>query len=234
MNIKIKVSKKNHWEIDVIEQIKSDIRLIKKDNPQPALLLSAGRSIFRVFSKMNLDDKNRIFNNTNLFLTDERDVPLSSDRSNLRMIKNTLFPDGIHEKIALNGVDTCTKTPEISAAKYSMILPDFVDLILIAVADDGHIASISSNSFAARDEHKKYIYLRDPNLVDSRFTIGPKVINQAKNIIILCPGVRKGLLIGKQMKQGFNPIKYPLHLLKRGLFLMDDQAFNGYIEEYCK
>lgn len=76
---------------------------------------------------------------TDIFLTDERCVPLDNPQSNHRMVSEMLGTTGAR----IHPVDT-SLPPEQAASQYAQELRDFLplDLVLLGVGTDGHTASL--------------------------------------------------------------------------------------------
>jgi len=110
----------------------SNVFLRRKDRINIAL--AGGKTpmeFYRLLSKQNLPWEKFSF-----FLTDERFVPLDSDKSNYKNIKENLG-----EKAKLYPVDTSLPIDR-ACVEYSKLLPESLDIALLGVGEDGHTASL--------------------------------------------------------------------------------------------
>ncbi len=127
-------------------------------------------------------------------LTDERVVPTTDRFSNegmLRQILLPLLPEAPHVAgLCSNGL------PDIAAAERALAsVPQPLDLVILGMGNDGHIASIFPNHTAlAADNH--VILVEDaPIRAPVRITIGLSALRAARNILITIAGQTKRSLI---------------------------------------
>ena len=123
--------------VKISDHIKK-ILLIKKNC---SVFLTGGRGAQRVYTFLS-EDLKYIKGEIYFYLGDERCVPENHKDSNYRMIKATLFPNGIKKSHKLFKMFDQSHTPEEAAKLYNNILPVKPDLIILGLGDDGHIASL--------------------------------------------------------------------------------------------
>jgi 6-phosphogluconolactonase len=80
---------------------------------------------------------------------------------------------------------------EDAADNYGRLLPMNIDLLLLSVGEDGHIASLFPHSPALHELQRSVVPVVGPKAPFSRLTITPRVIESARNIIVLAEGVEK-------------------------------------------
>ncbi len=110
----------------------SSVFLKRKDHLHVAL--AGGKTpmeFYKLLSKQNIPWERFSF-----FLTDERFVPLDSDKSNYRNIKESLG-----ERATLYPVNTSLPI-DSACLEYSKALPESLDIALLGVGEDGHTASL--------------------------------------------------------------------------------------------
>lgn len=156
------------------------------------IILTGGRSAQALYQNINKNNQTKKLRNTNIFLTDERNVPPKSELSNQKLIEDNLLSGlDLTNNSTFNAYDINLGDPSLICKSYESIMPDSIDLILLSMGEDGHIASLFPNSTALREDHKKILSVNAPKSPPSRFTITPRVINSAKKIIVLCFGKEK-------------------------------------------
>lgn len=168
--------------IDAIDIIKFELKRKKK----LSIAFSGGKTPIEFFQLLAAEDIN--WKNINIFLVDERWVPLDNSDSNYHMInifllKNITIPnENIHHIHYSSSIERSRKEYEDDLLKYFKGNIVF-DLIFLGVGNDGHTASIFE-----KDE----VDLSDNVIVTSsrrhshrRISLGMSLINKAERKIFL-------------------------------------------------
>jgi len=172
--------------------------------------LSGGRSPMEFYSKLsNLADFD-LWRRTHIFLADERFVPFDSNRSNYKMIKESLLDYVNIPAENIHPITTDQKNVDLSAEQYKNVLSQFFefkemnapsfDLILLGVGDDGHTASLFANDPNIDDAQRIVLPVSVAQLKEERISLSYPVINNAKNVIVLVLGAKKADIISSIIK----------------------------------
>jgi len=157
------------------------------------VMLTGGRSARLLYDKTNFFK--HLFaeaQSCNIYFTDERCVEPNHNDSNAAMLSaslcgNDAFNYSIYrmkgEAFELND----------AAIKYSELLPNKLDFILLSMGEDGHIASLFPDSSALFDTERKVVPVIAPKAPFQRLTITPQVIKSAKQVYVLALGDEKKL-----------------------------------------
>jgi 6-phosphogluconolactonase len=180
---------------------------------------------------------NPMWNNTHIFLVDERFVPFTHSESNFGMLNDLL----------LSGVDIRDKnchpipveesSPERSAKKYEQEirqffglreseLPEF-DLILLGIGEDGHTASLFPGDDAVDDAMHLAQAVFHGSSRCGRITLTLPVLNNARNVMFLVMGEKKSRVLRKVIE---NDDSLPASRVRpKGTltFVVDQQAASG-------
>ena len=108
--------------------------------------------------------------------------------------------------------------------RYSKILPDSIDLIILSVGEDGHIASLFPNNFSMKNNFKLMQVLNAPKFPKRRISITPEVIINAKKIILMAEGKIKGKILAKALLDVNNYIALPVRLVLGRTWLLNHEA----------
>ena len=154
----------------------------------------AAKEIYNSISKLNL-----LYNleNIDFYLSDERLVEMNDKDSNYKMIKDTLFKYGLPKKCNLYPMIDLKCNIDTAVKKYSDILPKDLDILLLSIGEDGHIASLFPNSVAISETTKSILPVIGTKFPYQRITITPKVIKGAKNSFVFSMGEEKTSVFNK-------------------------------------
>ena len=153
-----------------------------------------------------------------IYFGDERCVPPDNEQSNYRMA-NEAFLSRI--KIPLGNIHRMRGEvePDAGAESYAKLLvadmgplPRF-DLILLGMGPDGHTASLFPGTPPLNDDA---LLVRAPFVAKFntyRLTITPRVINNARHVIIATEGAEKAAALAAALQGAPDPEKYPVQIV---------------------
>ena len=156
------------------------------------LMLTGGNTAKNVYKHLRIlliKSKIRI----NFYLTDERCVSSNNKKSNYYMIKKRLlnFKKKNFNFYRILGEE---KNFEKECIRYEKLLSKKIDLVLLSLGKDGHIASIfPTNKITLK---KKVANVLPKNKI-RRYTVTPYFLKKIKKIIIFVKGADKGVAFRK-------------------------------------
>jgi 6-phosphogluconolactonase len=147
------------------------------------------------------------WNKTFLFFGDERYVPPEDDRSNYKMAHDSLLANAPISDDHVFAIPTAPNSLEVCATTYAQTLASFfqtavgqpptLDLILLGLGDDGHVASLFPHAPSLSLRGTTVTFSppgRLPPPVD-RITMTFDVINAARHILFLVSGENKAEVV---------------------------------------
>ncbi len=186
------------------------------------LALSGGSTPEPFYMHMVIDLRYRLFpwEKTHIWLVDERRVPFEDERSNGRMIYESLTSQVPTPAEQVHFVPTEADDP---AAAYEATLRDVfegievprLDFVLLGMGGDGHTASLFPHS-PALDESTRLIVGNDgPGVIPPpRVTMTYRLLNAAREIVVLVAGATKAPMlqqIDSQLRdEGLDVQRYPI------------------------
>lgn len=158
------------------------------------------------------------------YFGDERCVPPDHKDSNYGMVMRTLLADhGAFSGCHIVRMKGEYPDKEVAATEYEKLLPDEVDVLLLGMGTDAHIASLFPYSQALESE-RRVVPVRGPVAPVERLTITPKVINKAKSVFLLATGAQKGALLSQAFRDPKDYQEMPVRLTMNGSWLLDEAA----------
>ena len=131
-------------------------------------------------------------------LVDERYVPAGDPQSNARMIRSTLFRNGLPAGHRFLDFDTSLDDPGKTAARFEeqwqSLGIDRLDIVTLGVGGDGHTASLFPGT-PVLDEEGVAAAVYVPRLEQWRVTLTMPVIQAANLRIVLAVGESKAAVI---------------------------------------
>jgi 6-phosphogluconolactonase/glucosamine-6-phosphate isomerase/deaminase len=161
-------------------------KIIKKLNikKNQNIILTGGST----FSKIYPFIKNYLPTCNKYYLTDERINADIKKTNYFNLKKNLINKKNINNFYFIN---SSPKKIDCECNRYSKIIPNKIDLILLSLGVGGHIASIFKKKQTPKKNLQRVIYLKKNKIRESRISINFPVINSAKNIFLVLDGKNK-------------------------------------------
>ncbi len=146
-----------------------------------------------------------------VFLVDERFVPPTDDRSNYRMIKESLLDCIPIPAANVHPIDTGQTDPRASAKAFEAGLMRFFDtgkggvpafdLIMLGLGEDGHTASLFPGLPDLRSDTHLVRAVEPAGERVARVTLTLPVINNGRNVIFLVTGETKARTVRRAVQE---------------------------------
>jgi 6-phosphogluconolactonase len=171
--------------------------------------LSGGKTPVNFYRTL-AEDKNKgmlSWNQTHLFLADERFLPFEDKDSNYRLLREALLAKIEIPRENIHPVPTERSTLQISAEAYEADLRVFFklrpgqiprfDLILLGIGEDGHTASLFPGSPILSERDRLAAAVTLDEIRHHRITLTLPVINHARQVVFLVSGESKASVLEK-------------------------------------
>jgi 6-phosphogluconolactonase len=159
-----------------------------------------------------------------VFYSDERAVPPNHPDSNYGMTRRALLDLVPIDGDAVHRMEADDADLEAAADRYSQILPQHLDLILLGMGADGHTASLFPGSDALDEEERRVIPATAPNGT-RRLSLSLPAINAARHVVFLVLGAEKREVL-RRIRAGEDlPAARVGPLMGDCTWIVDDAAF---------
>jgi 6-phosphogluconolactonase len=196
-----------------------------KQNNNCSVMLTGGNTaqkLYEFWSKQAYWEHKNI----SFYFGDERCVPPYDPESNYGMAFSSLFSGRLPHDFVVERIIGETADCDFEAKRYASLLPKTIDVLLLSVGEDGHIASLFPHSPELNEYDRLLVPVVSPKLPKKRITITPKVIRGARNIVVIARGETKGGVIARALSDPENVEELPVCLAvgENTTWILDQQA----------
>ena len=155
---------------------------------------------------------------------DERCVPLDDPESNHGLAMRTLFAGGVPDGWTIEPMRGDWTDRGAAAVDYERHVVEMVDVLLLGMGPDGHVASLFPGGSALRERLRRVVAVTGPKCPYDRLTVTPSVITSAREIFVLATGVEKGRMLRQALALPEGDMSLPVRLALGGTLLLDSDA----------
>ncbi len=186
-----------------------------------SVMLTGGRSAPSLYQAWATLSEFRRLSNVQFYFGDERCVPPDHPESNYGLAMRTLFQHGVPPSCEVIRIAAEQPDRDRVAAAYEAQLPEKLDVLLLSVGDDGHIASLFPHSSALLEKRRRVVYVQTAQPPVERITITPRVITQAKRVYVMALGPIKADVYQHAKMDPHNIANLPARLVLNAIWLLD-------------
>lgn len=219
MPLRMVVTSMIEWPHSASKLILAEIRNQSLGGRRPAVMLTGGRSARALYASWAKSPAFLAISDVDYYLGDERCVPVDHEESNSGMVMRDLFGRGVPPGCRFFPMAT-DGDKESRARDYEKMLPERVDVLLLSVGEDGHVASLFPGGAALNEESRRVMPVTGPKAPHERLTITPPVIRAARSVFLLAQGKTKAELLGRVLAGGA-AASLPVALAMDATWLLD-------------
>lgn len=201
--------------------IQDSIAAILQKKRQCSVMLTGGHSVERLYTNWSGFPAFQQMSGVSFYFGDERCISPDHPDSNYGLAMRTLFQQGVPAGCSVFRMEADDLGREAAARRYGEILPEHVDVMLLGVGEDGHIASLFPLAVSLRETSRWVVPVVGPKPPYERLTITPPVIARAQSIFVLATGVAKARVLVKALKFPADFDSIPARLVLNATWLLD-------------
>lgn len=217
------------WAARASSLIQDAIDAVLQEQGACRVMLTGGKSAEKLYIDWATSRKFRNANGISFFFGDERCVPPDHHDSNYGMVIRTLFSLGVPKGCFVFRMEADDPDREAAAMRYDKMLDAKVDVLLLGVGEDGHIASLFPGSPALLEQVRRVVPVSGPKPPNERLTITTPVIAQARSIFVLASGKTKARVLAQALHDTDNIAALPARLLLEATWLLDSPLYGDRI-----
>ena len=226
----IKQFESTDWPTMAADLIQNSINNVLAKQGKCSVMLTGGRSAARLYKAWRDLPAFQQMTGVSFYFGDERCVPSDHTESNYGMVMQTLFQHGVPAGCSVLRMEAEAEDRKVAAQRYADLLPDSIDVLLLGVGEDGHIASLFPNNASLQERKRRVIPITGPKPPFERLTITPQVITKARSVFVLATGSAKTAMLTTALDNPNDIAALPARLTLGGTWLMDrlpdpDDAF---------
>ena len=162
---------------------------------------------------------------THVYFADERAVPPDHPDSNFRAARETLI-DPLHlPPRQIHRMKGEYADLEAAALEYEARLPAALDLVLLGIGEDGHVASLFPGSAAVSERERRVLPVLDaPKPPPRRLTLTPRALADAREVLVLATGAAKAGAVAAALEGEEPESDVPARLVRDRDWMLDVEA----------
>ena len=160
-----------------------------------------------------------------VLFADERAVPPDHPDSNYRMVREALLdPLGARAPVTRRMRGESSDLDE-AARDYEAKLIEPLDLVVLGVGEDGHIASLFPGSPLLQECQRRVAVVTDsPKPPARRLTVTPRALAEAIDVLVLAGGAAKAGAAAAALAEEGDVERCPARLVRNATWLLDTAA----------
>jgi 6-phosphogluconolactonase len=210
------------WEIKSAETIINYIRLVSEYDNICNIMLTGGRSAKGIYRKLPslLENESCVLN---FYFGDERCVMPDDPASNYRMANESLFSVLKCKSFHIHRI-MGEAEPYREVERYSKILPRSIDILLLSIGEDGHIASLFPGDYKSINDSGKLVMVKAPKEPIYRISVTKNVIDNSSIVFCFARGEEKGRALISVFKGEHTIEEVPARIVKNCIWLIDKSS----------
>lgn len=180
------------WLQDILRDLNEAVEAAVGQRGVCAVMLTGGRTATRLYKAWR-ETPEFVRNLPHLcfYFGDERCVPPDHPESNYRLAVEALFEGELPAGVRVFPMQGDSADLEQEAQRYASLLPQRVDVLLLSMGEDGHVASLFPGSPSVLEAQRRVLSVVGAKAPHQRLTITAPVILSAEHVFVMAVGEGK-------------------------------------------
>jgi 6-phosphogluconolactonase len=220
----IKYLNNTAWADATARLVMETIEKTRKARDACNVMLTGGRSAELLYIAWAALPEFDTLRNVHFYFGDERCVPPDHSESNYGLAMRTLFCHGVPQNCTVTRMAAERSDHAAAAVAYEQTLPARLDVLLLSVGEDGHIASLFPKSEALSETRRRVIAITAPKPPRDRLTVTPTVLAQASHVFVMAIGASKAAVFQRAQTDPQAFADLPARLVLGATWLLDSHC----------
>ena len=152
-------------------------------------------------------------------------VPPNDPESNFRLARESLIDPAAIPARNVHRMKGDYTDLDAAVEEYEAHLVERLDLLVLGIGEDGHTASIFPGSPLVMERTRRVALVSDsPKPPPVRLTITPRVIREAREVLVLATGGDKASAVAQALEGTTDMREVPARMLRECVWLLDRAA----------
>ena len=158
------------------------------------------------------------------FFVDETTAPPQHEDSHCRLVTECLLDHLRSPLPKVFRMETDDRDLWDASERYAQLLPARLDLVVLTVGEDGHVASLFPGDPVLTEEHAAVVTVQAPIEPTLRMTITPPIIGAALEKLVLARGAASAAVVRRVLEEPQDASSLPACLGLDGTWIIDEDA----------
>ena len=203
---------KTQWAKRSAKEIAKHLSSLLQIKTTISVVLTGGRSAARVYQEWSKVADFSQYKGIHFYFSDERLNSHVNETSNYDLVMRTLFSGGFPENCEIFPI--CRDgNSDLEATKYSKCFPNEIDVLILTLGEDGHIASIFPGNTAIHETDRLFVPVIQPENGGSRISMTPVFLSRAVRVFVFAPGLKRLEVLDQVFDRSYSATESPAQLI---------------------
>lgn len=211
------------WAVHAASEIAIAVTTAIRERGSCSLGLTGGATAARLYAYWGATG-DLLWDRMHFYFGDERCVPPDHLGSNFGMALAKLGgTDGVR-RFRVTRMKAEAANLDEAARQYESELPAQLDVLLLGMGTDGHIASLFPHHPSLMEIKRRVVHVTTDTEFKQRLTVTPSVIAAAQSVFLLATGAAKGRVLAAALESPADVQSLPVRFAIEGTWLLDQEA----------
>jgi 6-phosphogluconolactonase len=193
-----------------------------RERGEASIALSGGPSTGAVYGE--LAALQLAWTEVEIYFADERCVPSEHPASHFGVFADRLLPSPRVAAAGLHRIEAERPDHARVAEEYERELPERLDLAVLEIGLDGHLAGLFPGSPALDERERRALAVETVQKPRHRITLTPVALRAARSLIVIASGRDRAEVIRRALREPGDARELPARIALSGTWILDRAA----------